>query len=157
MAKRLLIFLLSTLCISACAHADTHDGWDGALDRSSAQLCQVPVVFLGEPGHHGSSAAIRFKSALAQRLIEHCSFNVLVFESPMYDFLDVDRRPVDERAMTKKTVLDAVGGIWSMTAEFQAFAQFIADQTAKKKLTLGGWTINCRVQASTHKGRCRRI
>jgi erythromycin esterase-like protein len=107
------------------------------MDQVVRDVCSRRIVFLGEAAEHGDAATLRFKAALVPRLVQHCRFNAMFFESNHYDFLALDdarRRHV----VTPEMVSAAVGAIWNRAEEFQSLPPFLAAQANAGRLVLGG-------------------
>ena len=75
----LVIALLFSATHALAAPAPT-DSREQVLSSVSADLCKANVAFLGEPNHHGSAKSIQFKADLAERLVDHCHFDTIIFE-----------------------------------------------------------------------------
>jgi erythromycin esterase-like protein len=116
--------------------ADSND--TVVMNRVVKDLCGVDVAVLGEPGHHGDGRAVEFKVKLVQRLVDECHFDTVLFESPIYDFLNFNDRIRNKQTVDISMIADAVGGMWSMDAEFQPLLPFLFERATQKKLLLGG-------------------
>jgi len=108
------------------------------VTQAAADACKARIVFLGGPASHGSAKSLEFEGALVEKLISRCQFNHVVFEAPIYDLLDIQRRLRNGGDVSKQEMLDAVGGIWSDTREFQDAADFLAARLRKKTVVIDG-------------------
>ncbi len=108
------------------------------LASVARDLCSAHVVFLGEPGEHGSAQAIAFKSTLVERLVDQCHFDTIIFESSMYDFLDYNRRLAMGKPVSGQMLLDSIGGLWSWVAQFQPLGTFLFEHSKNRRLTVYG-------------------
>ncbi len=135
-ARAVLLAALMFVSRTPASAADADE--TSALDAATRATCDSRLVFLGETANHDSGGTIRVKSELARRLIEHCHFDTIVFESSMVEFLELDRRAAEGETISAQEIDDAVGGLWSYTAEFQPFAAFLADYRRSHRLTIAG-------------------
>lgn len=112
-------------------------GSPAEFDRLVHDVCDRDVVLLGEDSYHGSGRTVEVKSLLVQRLVNECGFSQVLFESQFYEF------PVLEKALANGRVAqsrlgDAIGGIWSRTAQMQPLLTWLADAAANGKVRIGG-------------------
>lgn len=110
---------------------------DAAIDRLVADTCGKRLVLLGEERHHGSGATVAAKGEVARRLVERCGFSVVLFEGQIYDFLALGHafRAGDA---TPGMLSDAIGGLWSPTADFQPFEDFLFERARDGRVLVGG-------------------
>src|SRR5690606_35852438 len=80
-----LACLVASCAVPGIASAAT------ALDRLVADTCDKQVVLLGEDSHHGSGGTMEVKTTIVRRLVDECGFSGVLFESQVYDFLDLER------------------------------------------------------------------
>jgi erythromycin esterase-like protein len=120
----------------AAAAAPSPDN-DSELDRVVKQVCQKQVVFLGEDAGHGGGKTLEVKVVLARRLLNECGFNAVLFESPVYDFLDLERS-ITLRTATQAQLSDAIGGLWSTTAEVAPWVSSLFETQLKGEATVLG-------------------
>lgn len=99
-------------------------GRASALDTAAAALCDKQVVLLGEDANHGAGRTMAFKARLVERLVRDCAFSAVAFESQVYDFLDLDESMRMQRA-TREQVANAIGGLWSRSAEVAPLVEFL--------------------------------
>jgi len=88
------------------------------IQRVVADLCGAKLVLPGEEGSHGGAAAIQVKCEIIEGLVTKCHFNHVVFENQLYDFEDLKQRYRTGTA-TEAALYNAVGGLWSTTAEIE--------------------------------------
>jgi erythromycin esterase-like protein len=87
-------------------------------DRLVRNVCAKDVVMLGEDAHHASGATVEVKASIVQALIDRCGFDTVAFESGFYDFVDFGRA-IRRGDATRVRLADAIGGLWSTSAEMQ--------------------------------------
>jgi len=126
---------LCAFTIAAAAQAPPENS--GALDRVVAQVCRKQVVFLGEDAGHGGGQTLEVKVALASRLLKECRFNTVLFESPVYDFLDLERS-ITLHTAAQAQLGDAIGGLWSTTAEVAPWVSVLFEAQLKGEVTVLG-------------------
>jgi erythromycin esterase-like protein len=136
-------FLLCLLSIVVAHGIATAAEANSSIDpqliaRVASDACEARVVFLGSPGSHGSTKLLEFEGALIEKLVSDCHFGRVVFEAPIYGFLDLERRLQNGKVASKHEILDMVGGIWSDAKEFQPIAEFLAARLQKKAVALDG-------------------
>lgn len=103
-------------------------------------LCEQHIVLLGEDSGHGAGATLSMKSELVKRLLDECQFQAVAFESPVYDFLDYETR-VASSAATPAHLSDAIGGLWSTTAQMQPLIQYLHERASNDEVSLVGLDI----------------
>jgi erythromycin esterase-like protein len=132
-------FVLAVAAIAASGRAAAVGGAaaDAETGRLADDVCDRQVVMLGEDSGHGAGATIAAKAALVERLVDRCGFSAVFFESQVYDFLDLQRR-FDRRVATRRDVADAIGGLWSTTAEMQPLIDFLHQRAADGDVRLLG-------------------
>jgi erythromycin esterase-like protein len=136
---RISVFLLALAALSAGgrAFAGGRPSSNAEIDRLVGDVCGRQVVMLGEDAGHGAGATIAAKAAVVEKLVDSCGFSVVVFESQVYDFLDLQER-FDRKVATRRDVADAIGGLWSTTAEMQPLIDFLYRRAAKGDIRLLG-------------------
>lgn len=107
------------------------------LERLVDDVCRKPVVVLGEDSGHGAGNSIATKVSLVERLIDRCGFSAVLFESPIYDFVDLERQYAAGTAESLQ-LADAVGAIWSATREFDPLVDYLHRKASTGKVRLGG-------------------
>ena len=144
MTACLLISLLVTLSLPARAvmgQSALHDTSGDVVADVVAAVCDAKVVFLGEEPSHGGGQAIRVKSEIARGLIRKCGFTHMAFESQIYDFVDLQER-YDRGIATREALYDAIGGLWSTTAEIDSLVEFLHERARDKQLAVSGFDAN---------------
>ncbi len=129
---RLFVAVLATLTCSAVTAAQKP-----ALDALVNDVCDRRIVLLGEDANHGSGATLALKVELAQRLVTECHFSAVLFESQIYDFIDLEHA-VEGRTATPGLVSEAIGGLWSKARDTGRLAEFLMAQATAGRVTLGG-------------------
>ena len=113
-------------------------GWAPALRAAERDLCGHQVALLGENGFHGDGKTLSFKAALVRRLVAHCGFKAVFFESSHYDFLAVQRAVRRGEPVTEEMISSAIGGIWNQDRELGPLVPFLAREAKARRLILGG-------------------
>jgi erythromycin esterase-like protein len=116
---------------SASAQAAT------VLDRVVHDMCNSRVALLGESRTHGVGNAMKFKAELARRLIGECHYNALLFESGIYDFVNIRNAASAGRPITTDAVTAAIGGLWA-NGDVAPLIPFLAAKVREGTLVLGG-------------------
>lgn len=124
-------FLVWVVCV-ATAPALAAGTRAAALNAVIAHHCEADVLFLGEDSGHGSGAAIAFKTALVPRLVAECGYDTLVFESGLYEFLALPPAPSEAQ------LADAIGGLWSTTAELDPLLAYLVAAIPTQGLNVHG-------------------
>lgn len=132
-----LLVCCATAATAMAADLSSGSVQPAALDRLVDDVCDKQVVLLGEDNHHGSGRTLEIKVEIAKRLIEKCGFSEVLFESQVYDFLDLERSLAAGQA-TPELVADAIGGLWSNSKEGEILASFLFQQAAAGRIRLGG-------------------
>jgi erythromycin esterase-like protein len=107
------------------------------LDQLVGDLCQKQVVFLGEDNNHGAARTVDVKTQLLNSLVDRCGFSAVFFESGLYDFVDLEQR-VKLRTVTPAQIADAIGSVWSATAEGDVLVASLHQRVRSKGLRLLG-------------------
>jgi erythromycin esterase-like protein len=107
------------------------------LDRLVADACHKPVVLLGEDAGHGSGATLATKVDLVERLVDDCGFDAVFFESQVYDFVALEDAFAAKTA-TADQLADAIGGLWSTTAESDRLVAYLFGKAAAGQVQLRG-------------------
>ncbi|MBY0574935.1 MAG: erythromycin esterase family protein [Undibacterium sp.] len=108
------------------------------IQRLVADVCHKSVVLLGEDSGHGVGETLNIKSELVQILIDECGFSALMFESPIYDFMDLERA-LSAQSATSEQLADAIGGLWSMTKESDLLVSYLFEKARQSQLSLFGY------------------
>jgi erythromycin esterase-like protein len=112
-----------------------------ALDQVVRDVCNKQVVFLGEDANHGSGKTFEVKGVIVQRLVDECGFSGVFFESPMYDFLDLNQS-LRLGSATPEQFADAIGGLWSTTKEIDPLVAFLFEKAKTGQVKLHGLDLN---------------
>jgi erythromycin esterase-like protein len=72
-------------------------------------VCGRQVLLLGEDANHGSGATLALKVELVKRLVNECHNSAVLFESQVYDFIDLEHA-IAARTATPALERDAIGG-----------------------------------------------
>lgn len=121
----------------AASRAETLHAQPPALDALVADVCHRQLVLLGEDANHGSGATLALKVDLVQRLVTECNYSAVLFESQLYDFLDL-QLAIAARTATPDQVRSVIGGLWSKARETATLAEFLHGRAMEGRLTLGG-------------------
>lgn len=70
-------------------------------------------------------------------MIDRCGFSAVLFESPIYDFVDLEHSYAAGTAEPSQ-LADAVGAIWSATREFDPLVDYLHRKAGTGKIRLGG-------------------
>jgi erythromycin esterase-like protein len=84
---------------------------------------------------------MRVKSDIARRLIQTCGFTHVAFESQIYDFVDLQER-YDQGIATREALYDAIGGLWSTTAEIDSLVELLHERALDKQIAVSGFDAN---------------
>lgn len=135
----LSLTLLSAVLLPPIARSQiTNPSDDEALTAVTHALCHREVVMLGESATHGDGHTEAFKVALIQRLINHCGFDSVFFESSHYEFLHIARQLRSGQPISADQVSTAVGGLWKFDQEFQPLLPFLVAKLQSGQITVGG-------------------
>jgi erythromycin esterase-like protein len=99
-------------------------------------VCHTQVVVLGELPSHGEARGFQAKARIAQRLIERCGFDAVLFEAGIYDFIGFQQAAAQRRA-TPLQLDRAIGGFWR-TRELADWRRWMFRRAASGTLVLGG-------------------
>lgn len=108
----------------------------GSLDDLVADLCEKRVVLLGE-SDHGDARTWEMKTMVVRRLVESCQFDVLAFESGIYDFLALEDA-YEAGTAVRQDVANAMGGLWGGARAIQPLISFAHEATVEGRLELVG-------------------
>jgi erythromycin esterase-like protein len=107
-----------------------------AEERLARRLCSKEIVVLGELPSHGEARAFRAKARIVRRLVEECGFDAVLFESPIYDFLEFQRAAAAGSA-TPSQLDRAIGRFW-LTRELAEWRQWLFQRATTRSLVLAG-------------------
>lgn len=80
------------------------------------------------------------KGRIVQALVERCGFDTIYFESPVYDFLDLEER-LATRDAHPALLGDAVGAIWSGTRQFEPTLRWLWERVDAGRVRARGLDI----------------
>lgn len=100
-------------------------------------LTDVKFVGLGEALHYmGGTYTAKIK--MVKFLHEKCGFDVLAFESPMYN-LDILNRQIKEGRANSDSIARNISGVWSTTEMTELFTYIESTQKTENPLELVGF------------------
>jgi erythromycin esterase-like protein len=138
------LVLLSALFVTSCQNltSPTHDDVGTAstqtLDLVAKDVCEKKFVLLGENGFHGDGGAIAFKTELAQKLINTCGFNTVLFEAGFYDFAAMNMKLRKGEEITSEMFSSSVGAIRNKDKEIAPFIPFLFERIQTGDVFVGG-------------------
>lgn len=107
------------------------------LEFLKDDLADVKFVGLGEALHYmGETYTAKIK--MVKFLHEKCGFDVLAFESPMYN-LDILNRQLKEGTANSDTIARNISGVWSTTEMTELFTYIVSTQKTQNPLELVGF------------------
>ncbi len=112
-------------------------------------VCEKQIVLLGELPTHGEAHAFDLKSKIADRLMAQCGFSALLFEAPIYDFIDLERA-ARTRASAPEQLDNAIGRFW-WTRELTPWRRALFEAAASQRVVLGG--LDDQVSITSRYGR----
>lgn len=107
------------------------------INRLVKDSCDKEVVLLGEDSNHGGGTTISIKAELVKRLIDDCDFSAVLFESPVYEFIDFEHSVANKTA-TINQLANSIGGLWSFNQESEGLIQYLFTQSQLGKIQLAG-------------------
>lgn len=110
---------------------------DAVVDAVVEAQCSRRVVMLGEDSGHGAGATVAMKGRIVQALVKRCGFDTLYFESPVYEFLDLEER-LATRDAHRALLGDAVGAIWTGTREFEPTLRWLWNEVDTGRVRVRG-------------------
>ena len=139
------LYLIFLLLLPVYLHAQ-----DVALTISPEirrQMAHSRVVMLGEPTH-GEGNVFRTKTALVQYLHDSLGFNIIAFESGLYDVYYANGEIAANPAQNVDRVLDnALFPIWMQSTDFSPFLHYYEQQ--KHSLKIAGF--DCQLTGAYSK------
>ncbi|MDI1254082.1 erythromycin esterase family protein [Thermomonas sp.] len=124
-------------CMASATETPTTPNQHRALDALVKDVCGKQLVLLGEDANHGSGATLALKIELVKRLVEECHYSAVLFESQVYDFIDL-QHAIDAKTATPAQVNATIGGLWSFARETVPLVDFLYPQAMAGRITLGG-------------------
>lgn len=133
-----LSICLVPMFLSAAPGALADNRPASGIDALVAHVCDRGIVVLGEDSAHGSGVTIAAKAAIVERLATQCGFGAIAFESQVYDFLALESGLRAGRLTQPGQVYNAIGGLWSTTAEIEPQVAFLHRNAAAGRMRLLG-------------------
>lgn len=134
----LLAIGLALFCCAAAANEKPMtSGPHRALDALVKDVCGKQLVLLGEDANHASGATLALKVELVKRLVNECHYSAVLFESQIYDFIDL-QHAMDAKTATPEQVNATLGGLWSKARETVPLVDFLYSNAMAGRITLGG-------------------
>ena len=96
------------------------------------ELKDVQVVMLGEISHFDGNV-FETKTEIVKYLVENMGFNVIAFESGIYDLWKA-QKDIDKGENCKQAFRNSLFSIWGKRKEFQNFVTFFENNKARLKL-----------------------
>ena len=96
-------------------------------DRGPATIGEARIVFLSEE-LHGVGATFHARTRLIKFLHQQCGFDVLAFESGLYDCRKVWQLLREGKMPAREAISQGVFDIWASTEELQPMFQYLARQ-----------------------------
>lgn len=138
---KLIIFLLSTSCfaqnITPINDAEFENATFKNLSFLKEELKNVRIIGLGESAHYMGGTNIA-KIKMVKYLHEECGFDVLAFESPMYN-LSIVNDLLKNKAITPKEMGWNLSGVWNSQEMKELFEYVIETQKTKNPLIYSGF------------------
>lgn len=94
---------------------------------------EAQIVLIGEPTH-GEGKVFEAKTRLVKFLNQEMDFNVLAFESSLYDFYKIDES-IHEGDSKVNCLKRCIYPIWTQASEFQDMLKFLVKQDTKLEVT----------------------
>ena len=101
------------------------------------EMCGKRVALLGESPVHGFGKTLEFKVEVVRRLIDDCHYNAVLFESGIYDFLNIQEQVKSGNAVTDSMIAAAIGGLWA-NRQVQPLIPFLREKVTRDQVYLGG-------------------
>jgi erythromycin esterase-like protein len=134
----------ATLCAAFACRAAAHDHGAVADERESAELdrlvrdvCHKQIVLLGEDANHGGGRTFEIKIEIVKRLVSRCGFGAVLFESQIYDVLDVEHAIADKTA-TPMQLASAIGALWARAEESKPLIDFLYREAMAGRVRIAG-------------------
>lgn len=106
------------------------------FDSIGEQFDSVKVVGLGEATHfHGGTMSAKVK--MVKYLHEHCNFDILAFESAMYD-LSIVGNKLAKGEITKIEIANNISGVWRSQELDELFEYIVETQKTSRPLIYVG-------------------
>lgn len=103
------------------------------LEKLKNIIGEAQIVLLGEPTH-GEGNVFEAKTRLVKFLHQEMDFNVLAFESSLYDFHKIPLS-ISEGDSRTACLKRCIYPIWSEAREFQEMLKYLVEQKSKLQVT----------------------
>lgn len=107
------------------------------IDRLVRDVCRKQIVMLGEDAGHGGGRTFDVKTEIVKRLVSRCGFDAVLFESQLYDMLDVEHA-VAEKTATPTQLASAIGALWARAEESKPLIDFLYRETMAGRVRIAG-------------------
>lgn len=107
------------------------------LDRLVRDVCRKEIVLLGEDASRGGGRTFEVKTEIVKRLVSRCGFDAVLFESQVYDLLDVEHA-VAEKTATPAQLAGAIGALWARAEESKPLLDFLYRETMAGRVRIAG-------------------
>lgn len=137
----LLIFLLSMTCfsqkITSISDIEFENATFNNLSFLKEEFKNVKIIGLGESVHYMGGTNIA-KIKMIKYLHEECGFDILAFESPMYN-LSIVNEFLKKDKITVKEMGWNISGVWNSEEMKELFEYIIETQKTKNPLIYAGF------------------
>ncbi len=125
-------------CVAAAPTDGLFDRIETAeIDRLVRDVCRKDVVLLGEDASHGGGRTFEVKTEIVKRLVSRCGFGAVLFESQLYDMLDVEHAVAD-RTATPTRLAGAIGALWARAEESKPLVDYLSRETLAGRIRVAG-------------------
>ena len=107
------------------------------IDRLVRDVCRKEIVLLGEDASHGGGRTFEVKTEIVKRLVSRCGFDAVLFESQLYDMLDVEHA-VAEKTATQAQLAGAIGALWARAEESKPLIDVLYRETMAGRIRVAG-------------------
>lgn len=107
------------------------------IDRLVRDVCRREIVLLGEDASHGGGRTFEVKTEIARRLVARCGFDAVLFESQLYDMLDVEHAVAGGTA-TSAQFVGAIGALWARAEESKPLIDWLYRETMAGRVRIAG-------------------
>jgi erythromycin esterase-like protein len=144
-----ILTALTAISILSAACASTQRGSE--LHPITRLACEKDIVLLGELPSHGEAKTHAMKAAIVQELVQSCSFDAVLYEAAIYDFIGFKEAAQNQKATTR--LLDnAIGRFW-LTRDLAPYRSWLFEQATSKGTYIGG--MDDQLSVTSEYGRSR--